>query len=366
MNKLKTTVAGVALATVATSAFAGGLDRATISPAILFEEGTYAELSFASTSPSVEATSFVGGPLPGGLGVAQTFTTTQLGFKTDLDDKISVAFTFNSNPIGVDINYSSLSVVPPFAGLSTLNANLSSQALTFMGKYKINDRVSVYGGIKSQSVSGTADLTAAGATDLAIGSDSAGSMIIGAAYEIKDIALRVSGTYESATTMRPDVFIAASGTNTGPGEINTPESFLLEFQSGIAANTLIFGSIRHAKWSSAPVLLSAPLGNTEVSDFDDSTTYSIGVGRKFSDKFSGSLSLTHAPSSCTDVSLLSPTCENNTLSIGGKYSIGNGTAISGGVSLRKYKTATSSAADGSIVFDGSTLTTVGLKISKTF
>jgi long-subunit fatty acid transport protein len=365
MNILKSTAAGIAISAASTAAFAGGLDRATFSPSILFEKGEYVELSFASTSPTIEATSFAGGPLPGGLDPAETFTTAQLGFKTQINDKFALALKLNNNPFGVNIDYSSFGT-SALAGISTLKADLSSKAISALGKYQINERVSAFAGLKYQSVSGSADLTAQGATALNIGGSNAVSHIIGAAYEIPSIALRVSGTYESAARFTPDVFIAANGANTGPGEINTPESFLLEFQSGIAANTLLFGSIRHAKWSSAPVLLSAALGNTEISDFDDSTTYSIGVGRKFSEKFSGQVSLTHAPSDCTDVSLLAPTCENNTLSVGGKYSLGNGAAIAGGVSFRKYKTATSAPATGSIVFDGNTLTTVGLKISKSF
>jgi long-subunit fatty acid transport protein len=365
MNMIKTTAGGFALAAIGTTAFAGGLDRATLSPAILFETGSYVELSFASTSPSINAGSFAGGPLAGSPDPAQTFKTAQLGFKTDINDKISAALTFNNNPFGVDINYAGFATTH-LEGISSLTANLSGTAVTFMGKYKINDRVSAYGGIKSQSVSGTADLTALGVTSLAIGADRAESFIIGAAYEIPDIALRVSATYESAATFTPDVFIAGGGPNTGQGEINTPESFLLEFQSGIAPNTLLFGSIRHAKWGDAPVLLSPTFGSAEISDFDDSTTYSIGVGRKFSEKFSGSLTLTHAPSSCTDVSLLAPTCKQNTLSIGGEYQLGNGAAIAAGVSFRKYDTATSEASTGSIVFDGNTLTTVGMKLSKSF
>lgn len=363
MKLLTTTAIGLALCATTGTAFAGGLDRATYSPTILFKDGRYVELSFASTSPEITASSFVGGPLPGTQDPAQTFTTSQLGYKMDINDKVALAFTLNNNPFGVDINYAD------FAGLpfQTLTANLDGKAMTVMGKYQINDRVSTYGGLKYQTVSGTANLSAVGAANLAISSDDAVSFIIGAAYEIPDIALRVSATYESSAKFTPDVLIAGGGPNTGPGEINTPEAFLLEFQSGIAANTLLFGSIRHAKWSDAPVLLSAAVfESAEISDFDDSTTYTIGIGRKFSEKFSGSLSLTHAPSDCSDVSLLSPTCNNNTLSVGGEYKVGNGVAIAGGVSFRKYSTATSTAASGSVVFGDNTLTTVGMKISKSF
>jgi long-subunit fatty acid transport protein len=379
MMKLFTTTAiGLALCATGSAAIAGGLDRATFNSSLLYQTGTYAELSFAKTDPDVAPTTVAGGAVfSSGWEVASPFETAQFGFKTDINDKLSFALSLNSNPFGVDINYSAFasSVVPTVSGLSSLRANLSGKAITAMGKYQFSERVSAFGAVKYQTVSGSADVTvplsaaAGGFVDgnTTISKASDVNFIVGAAYEIPKIALRVAASYESAAKFTPDVLLVnAGGFNTGAGEINTPDVFLLEFQTGIAANTLLFGSVRHAKWSDAQVYMSAPFLNAQLSDFDDSTTYNIGVGRKFSEKFSGSLSLTHAPSDCSGVSLLSPTCENNTVNIGGKYDIGNGAAISGGVSFRKYKTATSSASTGSIEFGGNTLMTVGMKLSKSF
>mgnify|MGYP003639714653 FL=1 len=378
MNMLKTSVAGIAIAATSTAAFAGGLDRATFNSSILFEEGTYAEISFAQTNPNIAPSDVAGGrALSSGWEVAQTFDTAQVGFKTDLTDKLSLGLKLNGNPFGVDVNYAAFSgsVVPAVAGLSSLRANLSAKAISALLKYQITERVSAFGAIKYQTVSGSADVTvplsaAAGVGvdgNVALASASDVNFILGAAYEIPEIALRVAASYETAATFSPDVLAVNSGNiNTGPGEIKTPKVYLLEFQSGVAKNTLVFGSIRHAKWASAQVTMSAAYRNAQLSDFEDNTTYTLGVGRKFSDTFSGSVSITHAPSDCSDVSLLAPTCTNNTLSVGGKYSLGNGTAISGGVSFRKYSTATSTASSGSIQFGGSTLATVGMKISKSF
>jgi len=377
-------MAGIALASVASTAFAGGLDRATFSSSILFEKGSYAEISHASTSPTIEATSFLRGPLPGGLDPAQTFHTTQWAYKADINDKVAIAFAFNNNPYGVDVNYAAFA--PTGLPFSSLSANLSSTALTLSGKYKLTDRVSAFAGLKYQSITGSANVSvpigaaiasgdvtsiapgdlAAGAGIVSLDSDSAIAPIIGVSYEIEKIALRVAASYEFGSETNPTVRSVNPTFAAAAGSIKTPDVLLLEFQSGVAENTLVFGSIRHAKWGDAQVTMSSTYDNLQLSDFSDSTTYSIGVGRKFSDSFSASLSLTHAPSSCVDVSLLAPTCENNTLSIGGKYSVGNGAAISGGVSFRKYKTATGKATQGGVVFDGSTLTTVGLKLSKSF
>jgi len=378
MNLLKTTTAGIAISAIGTAAFAGGLDRATFNSALLYQKGTYAELSYANTDPDVSPSDVGGGAVfNSGWEVASPFDTAQMGFKTDLNDKLSVALSFSNNPFGVDIDYAPFvgSVVPAVAGLSSLSATLSATALTAMAKYQITERVSGFAAVKHQTVSGSADVSvpltaeAGFAVDgnVALASASDMNFILGAAYEIPDIALRVAASYESAASFATDVLaVNLGGFNTGPGQINTPEVFLLEFQSGITANTLLFGSVRHAKWSEAQVYMSSTYFNAQLSDFDDSTTYSIGVGRKFSEKFSGSLTLTHAPSDCADVSLLAPTCTNNTLSVGGKYSLGNGAAISGGVSMRKYETATSTASTGGIVFGGNTLMTIGMKLSKSF
>ncbi|GLQ34364.1 membrane protein [Amylibacter marinus] len=394
MNKLTLSAATVALATTATGALAGGLDRATFSSAILFEEGTHAEISFATTSPKVSPqtdTAFGGAALNSAWQVTERFNTGIVRFKTDLSDKVAIAFEVNNNPYGVDINYGAFaaSAFSAVSDLASLSANLSSSAMTLSGKYKVTDRFSVIGALKLVEIGGSANVsvplaagigagavTSIGLADIGAGAgivtlegDSAIAPIIGVSYEIPDIALRVAASYELGVETNPIVNSINPTYSGGAGSIKTPDVMLLEFQSGVAKDTLVFGAIRRANWSDAQVTMSAVYDNLQLSDFDDSTTYTIGVGRRFSDKFSGSLTLTHAPSDCDSVSLLAPTCENNTLSIGGKYSVGNGTAISAGVSFRKYKTATSSSISpesGSIVFDGDTLRTVGVKVSRKF
>ena len=155
-----------------------------------------------------------------------------------------------------------------------------------------------------------------------------------------------AATFETGASFAPGVVAVTSGTNTGPGSIKTPDVINLEFQSGVAANTLVFGSIRHAKWSEAQVKMSAAYMNAQLSDFDDVTTYTLGVGRKFSDKFSASLSASMDSGDGADASLLAPTGGSTAISLGGKYSLGNGMAISAGVSHRVYEAATFYGSDG--------------------
>ena len=374
------TVVAVLLATTS-MATAGGMDRATTGTSTLFEKGSYAELSHASTAPSIGPNANLLLGLAGGMNVTQSFTTTQFSFKTDLNDKLSVAISSNNNPFGVDVDYDDFATGGgAYAGITSLRANLGSTAVTSMARYKITDRVSAIAALKYQTVSGTADVSvplsaaSGGAVDgdvsLTRASDT--NFIVGASYEIPEIALRVVGTHESEATFDPSVIAETIGANTGPGQIKTPEVLMLEFQSGVAANTLVFGSIRHAKWEDAQVKMSAAYGNAQLSDFDNSTTYTLGVGRKFSDSFSASLSASVDTGDGDDASLLAPTGGSTAISLGGKYTLNNGMAISGGVSHRVYNSATWYGNDSElgggddVTFGDNSVTTLGMKLSVSF
>ena len=374
------TVVAVLLATTS-MATAGGMDRATTGTSTLFEKGSYAELSYASTAPSIGPNANLLLGLAGGMNVTQSFTTTQFSFKTDLNDKLSVAISSNNNPLGVDVDYDDFATGGgAYAGITSLRANLGSTAVTSMARYKITDRVSAIAALKYQTVSGTADVSvplsavsgAAVDGDISMTRASDTNFIVGASYEIPEIALRVVGTYESEATFDPSVIAETSGANTGPGQIKTPEVLMLEFQSGVAANTLVFGSIRHAKWEDAQVKMSAAYGNAQLSDFDNSTTYTLGVGRKFSDSFSASLSASVDTGDGDDASLLAPTGRSTAISLGGKYTLNNGMAISGGVSHRVYNSATWYGNDSElgggddVTFGDNSVTTLGMKLSVSF
>jgi long-chain fatty acid transport protein len=101
-------------------------------------------------------------------------------------------------------------------------------------------------------------------------------------------------------------FTAAAGALGGGGaqslsgdydtEVSRPESLKINVQSGIGADTSLFASYHRAKWSGAPVLVDVASAAGGLVDpkidetFDDSEKFSIGVGRKFSERLSGSLS----------------------------------------------------------------------------
>lgn len=356
MKTILTATATVALST--TAAFAG-LDRATFSPNILFEEGNYAEISFGITNPSVRPT-----PATARVNVAPSFTTVQFGYKQQFSDQFSGALLFNGNPFGVNIDYSPLA--------NPLGAKLESTSLTLLGKYSASERVSLFGGLRYTTTEGTADLTPSGLPEELRVKGSGTDFILGAAYEIPAIALRASLSYESGTELDPEVVGVTSGTNYGVGQINVAEALTLNFQTGVAENTLAFATIRHAKYEDAQVLLAPLLGSAQISDFDNTTAISLGVARRFTDNFAMSISASYQASGDDPVSPLSPTNGIKGISLGGRYTADNGVVTSLGLSYSKRGDAIADlnpdgvVGAGDLPFSGNKVITVGLKIGKSF
>lgn len=131
---------------------------------------------------------------------------------------------------------------------------------------------------------------------------------LGAAYEIPDIALRVQAMYRSGVKHNLNgAFAAPAGLLLGGnpvlsnsnavGSATLPQSFEIKAQSGVAPGWLVFGSVKWTDWSAFDVLTyTSALGfpaNRKEFYYKDGWTYSLGVGHKFNEKISGSLSLTY-------------------------------------------------------------------------
>ena len=142
--------------------------------------------------------------------------------------------------------------------------------------------------------------------------DSGFSYMAGISYEMPEIALKVLLTHS------PGIDITVPTTVVGSGTLSQPDMTTLDFETGIANNTLLFGSVHQVAHASAQVKLK---GIGAISSFTDSDKYQIGLGRKFSEQWSASLSYTtEAGSSATGTSLLSPTNGTDTYGLGVKYS----------------------------------------------
>ncbi|KIN72311.1 outer membrane protein transport protein [Sulfitobacter guttiformis] len=377
------TVAALLASTV--SAQAVGLDRAGQRVGILFETGNHAELTFSYTDPSISGNAYpaFGGGATGNVG--QAFRGLSGGIKYDLNDQLSLAFIADE-PYGADTLYPGSSTTTI---LGTTGATVDSYALTALANYRLDSNWSVHGGLRYQEISagvtlgglafnapGTAPGTANGVNGYSgtFGSDGAVGYVIGGAYEIPDIALRVAVTYNSSTshdlatreTIR-GAQISAPGAIT---EVDTPESLNIAFQTGVAKDTLVFGSLRYARYSDtvvSPAGFSGATGNA-LTDLEDGFDFDIGVGRRFSEQWSGSVSVGFSTKGDDDfVSPLAPTNGSKFIAVGAKYDVNDSFAISGGVRYTSLGDAVASPGGRGVApFEGNDAVSVGLKLAYKF
>lgn len=359
---IKTIAATTAIvATSASTAFAGGIDRHALGTSILFEDGNYAQISIAHAMPDVTGTYAPG--LGGGTtaNMALDYSTVGVGLKFNVSKKLSAAFIFDQ-PYGANASY----ISGPYTGLA---AEWESNAMTFLAKYQATEQFSIYGGprilrssaeIAIPSALFQGGYTANGSGDTGIG------YVIGGAYEKKDIALRVGLTYQSKIDHE---FSTTETTAFGPASTTTnvemPQSLALDFQSGVAANTLVFGSIKWTEWSVwsvSPPLFFGAAGVPVVSFDNDTITLALGVGRKINDKLALFGRIGYEEKKGGISSRLSPTDGRQSIGIGANYKIGN-TKITGGLEYVKL----GDAVDGSGTnFNGNSAVGLGLSIGHSF
>jgi long-subunit fatty acid transport protein len=301
-----------ALAMGATAVHAGGIDRSGQGIGPLFESGNYMELSFGAVKPSVSGNDVAGfGGSPSG-NVANNYFTYGAAYKRDLSDKLSMAIILDQ-PFGADVDYPSAAAGGSVA-LGGTKAKTTITAVTAIGRYKFNGGFSAHAGVRAQNASG--DVTLAGLAygplngyNVSLASDTAFGYLIGVAYEKPEIALRVALTYNSKITHKLDTVESLNPTVTSTTKSSTPQSVNLDVQTGIAADTLLFGQIRWAEWSKFkidPAIFTGVAGGGLVS-LEDSTTYTLGVGRKFNDTWSGAVSVSYEDKGDPLVSPLAPT-----------------------------------------------------------
>jgi len=343
-----------ALCLAAVSAQAGGVDRSGQSIGVIFETGTYAELSFGSVTPMVSGTQVVtfppalGGSTAGSASENMTESYLQFGaaLKHDYSDQLSVALILEQ-PFGADVAYDNGTGY--FASDAT--ALLASQSLTSVLRYKFDENFSIHGGIRYQRLSAKAfipyiTLPAGPLAGTAYGVegevDDGWGYLLGAAYERPDIALRVALTYNSSIQHNLDTTedSAVGLGNSSTTEINAPQSLNLEFQTGIAEDTLLFGSVRWVDWTEFEIAprdylavtgaLAGGAGEALVSYDNDTITYNLGVGRRFNDKWAGSVSVGYEAPNDDFASNLGPTSGFWSLGLGGAYTMDN-MEISGGL-----------------------------------
>ncbi|MCY4334416.1 MAG: hypothetical protein OXC60_07050 [Litoreibacter sp.] len=303
MKRLTTATAIIAMSSA--GALAGGIDRTGQFLGPLFEKGgetgQYTEFSFRIADPQASAAAIPADPLAG-------FSNVGFAYKTDITDQLSFALILDQ-PFGADVDYR-----PVIQGFAFIDAT----AVTGVARYKFNDTWSVHGGLRLQEIGGSIQTTVGGVPfNLTASSDYAVGALAGVAYERPDIALRVALTYNSEIDQSltgTEINLAGPTVSQTNFTVTTPASWNLEFQTGIAQNTLLFGSVRYVEWEGFN--LSTPAAGQYVNFTDDTTTYSLGIGRRFNENWSGAIVVGYEEGDDTTNTLLAPTDGFTTLGLG--------------------------------------------------
>ncbi len=355
-NVLKLTLAATMLASPAVS---GGWEASRLDTSMMYSDGGYAEVGTSSISYSIQGTTQAAVAHK----MAKDQTRTTLGFKQQFGDFDVGLSRYMSGAIQLDGQDTDATLNPPGCDATTLaaaanvaqigycsvvpSADVEATSLALMARYRINENMSVLGGLNRYSVS-DANVTTLSGYYVVSGDEMA--PVAGAAYENKEIALRVELLVQVETDMAltaaSSVAAAVPTTAVSGATMVIPQTMTLNFQSGIAEDTLLFGSIHKADWDTAQIAIPEntaginPAGGTLTVDdvgssFSSRTAYSVGVGRKINETLSvlGSYS-TEDGGGATSNDPFTLTDGSQTVGLGVRYSQDNMT-ISGGYSYTK-------------------------------
>ncbi|OOW09676.1 Transporter [Acinetobacter sp. 8I-beige] len=343
-----------------TSVFAAGLDRSGQSIAAFLQPGNYFEAGISILDPEVKGKDTSGNQTGD---MASDYYFPHAALKIQATDHFSVGLIYDQ-PFGADAEYSGNSTFVenrpvPFQGGTSVTVD--TQNLNLLFGYQPNENWNLYAGAVYQTVDGTVLLR--GTTysvfngyDFRTGEDESVGWLAGVAYQIPEIALKASVTYRSEIDhkMTADENFGAAGFITGPAsalnpimtalnassgetKLTTPQSVNVDFQTGIMANTVAFANVRWVDWSNFKVqpynfaklsqilgqsglVADKPNGFNLIDYKEDQISATVGVGRKFNERWGGNVSVGWDSGAGNPVTTLGPT--------EGFWSVGTGVRFS--------------------------------------
>ncbi len=426
MKKLATSVAAIALGAGAASA--GGIERGNINYSLLFQSGNHIEFGASLVNPNVsgEYPAALGGGSTGNM--AKSYASLSASYKNQLSDNLDFGLFLNT-PYGANALYTQgvytglaadweskgtaailkyrigdrFSI---FGGLRYVESTADIAIPELLVRNSVGNYATDLGAQAAQLAADAGAAAVAGdlATAAALGAEAAAlgaeatrlgtaanplsnplgdpgmtytatgekrgdvGYVLGAAYEIPDIALRVALTWESGITHKFDTAEALTslGINgNGTTEVELPQSIALDFQTGIAQGTLLFGGIKWTEWSKwevrTPAYESVTGGRVTGLD-NDTVTYRLGLGRQFNETTSGFAQISYEASTGDVASRLAPTDGRISLGIGGQWQDENAKLRAG----MEY-VSLGDATDGSgVEFSGNSAIGVGMSFTLSF
>lgn len=329
-------------AMAASSAQAGGLEANGYNWDLIFDPATYAAKGTV-THVNIDHEVTNPNPLPPfGIAVPGTVAASadrihyNLAVKADLTDAASCMISAQ-NPWGSgtdrDITYAALTGQAASERVTSFDAGLTCSYGFEMG----GGIFSVLGGISAQTLGYDADIpiTLTDTSPLELAGSGVG-LRTGIAYEMEEIALRVSAIYNAPIDYDLDgSFFGAPAS----ASVTTPQSLELKAQTGIAPGWLALASVKWVDWSVLETLDVTSVSPTPISttlNYRDGWTVTGGVGHALTEDFTvlGTVTWDRGTSKVNDDGVL----ENGTLTdrwgvtLGGAYTFAESMELSGGIS----------------------------------
>jgi long-chain fatty acid transport protein len=345
LNKIYTAVLFSTLP--ASTLYAAGLDRSGQSISAFLQPGNYAEAGISVVDADVGSSKLAVDDM------SDSYNYVNAAVKVQATDKISLGLIYDQ-PFGADSTYAATGL---FAqnGEGT-SVEVKTNNITALIGYQPTENWNVYAGPVWQTVEAKIALRGAAygnsGYNVKVKEEEAYGWLAGVAYQIPEIALKASLTYRSEISHD-----AKSDESLGLGALQsplspdvnatTPQSVNLDFQTGVAANTIAFANVRWVQWSEfavTPKFLQLVTNGSNLIDYsDDQWSANVGVGRKFNDKWSGSALVSYDSGAGNPVTTLGPTEGYWGVGLGAQYSPAENYFIQGGVRYMWLGDATAKA-----------------------
>ncbi|MDD4852362.1 MAG: outer membrane protein transport protein [Acinetobacter towneri] len=330
-----------------TPALAAGLDRSGQSIAAFLQPGNYAEAGISVLDPKVQSNQLKVNDM------AEDYYFPSAAIKVQATEHISIGLLYDQ-PFGAESLYPSNNLVFGANGEAT-QVEVETHNLSALIGYQPTENWNFYAGPVYQTVKGNVSLRGTAYSLLSgynidLKEDDAFGWLAGAAYQIPEIALKAAITYRSEikheldTTETSNVYIPSYGIDlrsmTSQTEVVTPQSVNLDFQTGIAKDTLAFANLRWVHWdqfavSPAALASASKLAKGKAQNLidysDDQISATVGVGHKFTSKWSGSASVGWDSGAGNPVTTLGPVEGFWSVGLGGQYSPAENYFIQAGV-----------------------------------
>ena len=360
MKKIKTSLCLLALSV--STVHAGGFENARLDTSFMYDEGNL--VSFGSVRKDFTVNGSAFGTTKSLIGDR---SASNLSAKYQVNDKLALGLTaYDSGAI--HINYQGA------GGLTSVNTfgpkvDLVSDSVAIMSKYALSESFSVTAGVRYDTFKvSNADIfkLQLGGTPSSVASETDIVPVVAVAFEKPEIALRVELVKQSESYVSMHTTCTGSPCATGDSTGGLADYLTLNFQSGVAENTLIFGSVHKGSWASSQLSVADNTPTTATSAFKDSTEYSLGLGRKFSDNLSGSISYNWEPEgSSTTTSLFTVNNGYKGVSLGVKYALEN-FEIAAGYNYTKLGDVTYTGLPDNNTLTDNSVTALGAKVTIRF